>query len=186
MRTCTACHVNYPDEMDFCPRDATPLPPPKAETLFDLSAGLSRKYRIVRRIGEGGMGAVFLAEQLAVGNRQVALKVLRRKLLDDPDFLHRFQDEAASMGRIRHPNVVTVYECGQTDDGAPYIAVEFLEGESLRQTLERQGSLPLKSVCLILQKAALGLHAAYKLGIIHRDLKPDNILLTHDDEDQPV
>jgi serine/threonine protein kinase len=108
-----------------------------------LAAGLSRRFRIVRRLGEGGMGAVFLAEQIALGNRPVALKVLSRKLLDDPDFLLRFQNEAASTGRIHHPNVVTSYESGQADDGTPYIAMEFLEDESLRQDLTRRGA-PVK------------------------------------------
>jgi serine/threonine-protein kinase len=132
------------------------------------------------------MGTVFLAEQLTVGNRRVALKVLRRKLLEDPDFLQRFQDEASSTGRIRHQNVVTVHECGQTDDGSPYIAMEYLEGESLRQILRRRGSLPLPETAEILKQAARGLNAAHRLGIIHRDLKPDNIFLTHDDDGQPL
>jgi serine/threonine-protein kinase len=129
------------------------------------------------------MGAVFLVEQIAVGNRPVALKVLSRKLLDDPDFLQRFQNEAASTGRIHHPNVVTIYESGQADDGTPYIAMEFLEGESLRQALARRGALPVPEVAEILQQAARGLNAAHKLGIIHRDLKPDNIFLTYPDDD---
>ena len=128
------------------------------------------------------MGEVFLAEQIAVGNRPVALKVLSRKLLDDPDFLLRFQNEAASTGRIHHPNVVTIYESGQADDGTPYIAMEFLEGESLRQALSRRGALPVAEVAEILQQAARGLNAAHKLGIIHRDLKPDNIFLTYPDD----
>ena len=128
------------------------------------------------------MGAVFLAEQIAVGNRLVALKVLNRKLLDDPEFLLRFQNEAASTGRIHHPNVVTIYESGQADDGTPYIAMEFLEGESLRQALTRRGQLPAPEVAEILQQAARGLNAAHKLGIIHRDLKPDNIFLTYPDD----
>ena len=128
------------------------------------------------------MGAVFLAEQIAVGNRPVALKVLSRKLLDDPDFLQRFQNEAASTGRIHHVNVVTIYESGQADDGTPYIAMEFLEGESLRQALARRGALPVPEVAEILQQAARGLNAAHKLGIIHRDLKPDNIFLTYPDD----
>ena len=88
------------------------------------------------------MGGVFLAEQVTVGNRPVALKVLSRKLLDDPEFLLSFQNEAASTGRIHHPNVVTIYESGQADDGTPYIAMEFLEGESLRQALTRRGGRP--------------------------------------------
>jgi serine/threonine-protein kinase len=128
------------------------------------------------------MGAVFLAEQIAVGNRPVALKVLSRKLLDDPDFLLRFQNEAASTGRIHHPNVVTIHESGQADDGTPYIAMEFLEGESLRQALARRGQLPVPEVAEILPQAARGLNAAHKLGIIHRDLKPDNIFLTYPDD----
>ena len=153
-----------------------------------LAASLSRRFRLIRELGAGGMGAggmgaVYLAEQIAVGNRPVALKVLSRKLLDNPDFLLRFQNEAASTGRIHHPNVVTIYESGQADDGTPYIAMEFLEGESLRQALARRGALPVSEVAEILQQAARGLNAAHKLGIIHRDLKPDNIFLTYPDDE---
>jgi serine/threonine-protein kinase len=129
------------------------------------------------------MGTVFLAEQIGVGNRPVALKVLNRKLLDDPDFLLRFQNEAGSTGRIRHPNVVAIHESAQADDGTPYIAMEFLEGESLREVLQRRGALPVAEVAEILQQTARGLNAAHKLGIIHRDLKPDNIFLTYPDDD---
>jgi serine/threonine-protein kinase len=110
------------------------------ESEAQLAAGLSRRFRLVRRLGKGGMGTVFLAEQIGVGHRPVALKVLHRTLLDNPDFLQRFQSEAASTGRIRHPNVVTIHESGQGDDGTPYIAMEFLEGESLRETLKEKGS----------------------------------------------
>ena len=99
------------------------------------------------------MGAVYLAEQIAVGNRPVAVKVLSRKLLDDPNFLLRFQNEAASTGRIHHPNVVTIYESGQADDGTPYIAMEFLEGESLRQALKRR-SAPVKRMWRGMNKQA--------------------------------
>jgi serine/threonine protein kinase len=90
-----------------------------------LASSLSRRFRLVRRLGQGGMGTVFLAEQIGVGNRPVALKVLNHKLLDDPDFLLRFQNEAGSTGRIHHANVVTIYESAQADDGTPYIAMEF-------------------------------------------------------------
>jgi serine/threonine protein kinase len=148
-----------------------------------LAASLSRRFRLIRQLGAGGMGAVYLAEQIAVGNRPVALKVLSRKLLDDPDFVTRFQNEAASTGRIHHANVVTIYESGQADDGTPYISMEVLEGESLRQALTRRGALPVTEVAEILQQAARGLNAAHKLGIIHRDLKPDNIFLTYSEEE---
>jgi WD40 repeat protein len=168
--------------MEYCPRDAARLTAPASETEVQLAWGLARRFRIVRRLGAGGMGTVFLAEQLAVGNRPVALKVLNRKLLDDPEFLLRFQDEAASTGRIHHPNVVTIYESGQADDGTPYIAMEYLEGETLSHTLRARGALPVAECAEILQQAARGLNAAHKLGIIHRDLKPDNIFLTYSED----
>jgi serine/threonine protein kinase len=164
MKICASRQKPYPEDVDFCPRDGAPRNPVAAvseppsgarrsplqsphrgfaavtETDAYLAASLARRFRLVRRFGQGGMGAVFLAEQIAVGNRPVALKVLNRKLLDDPDFLLRFQNEAASTGRIHHANVVTIYESGQADDGTPYIAMEFLEGESLRQALTRRGA----------------------------------------------
>lgn len=127
----------------------------------------------------GGIGTVFLAEQIALDNRRVAVKVLLRKLLEDPGFLLRFHDEAASTARLRHPNVITVYESGISDDGSPYIAMEYLKGETLRQALQTRGAFPVQQSVEILQQAAQGLSAAHKLGIIHGDLKPDNIFLTH-------
>jgi serine/threonine-protein kinase len=183
MKICHTCQQTYSDDVEFCPRDGARLAAQATETEAQLAAGLSRRFRIVRRLGAGGMGTVFLAEQIGVGNRPVALKVLNRKLLDDPDFLLRFQNEAGSTGRIHHANVVTIYESAQADDGTPYIAMEYLEGESLREVLKRRGALPVTEVAEILQQAARGLNAAHKLGIIHRDLKPDNIFLTYPDDD---
>ena len=183
MKTCPTCRQTYSDDVEFCVRDGAHLTAQATETETQLAGQLSRRFRIVRRLGAGAMGTVFLAEQIAVGNRPVALKVLNRKLLDDPEFLLRFQNEAASTGRIRHPNVVTIHESGQADDGTPYIAMEFLEGESLRQALTRRGALPVPEIAEILQQAARGLNAAHKLGIIHRDLKPDNIFLTYSEEE---
>ena len=132
MKICPTCQKTYPDDFSLCPRDGAPLTAQATATEAQLAAGLSRRFRLVRRLGAGGMGTVFLAEQVGVGNRPVALKVLNRKLLDDPDFLLRFQNEAASTGRIHHPNVVTIYESGQADDGTPYIAMEFLRTATLR------------------------------------------------------
>jgi serine/threonine protein kinase len=132
------------------------------------------------------MGTVFVAEQIAVGNRRVALKVLNLAYLDGPEFIQRFQNEAGSTGRIHHHNVVTVYESGQGDDGTPYIAMEFLEGSTLGEVLRQRGALPFAEAVEIVKQAARGLNAAHELGIIHRDLKPDNIFLTHGDEGERV
>ena len=186
MKICPACQKTYTDDFSLCPRDGARLTAQATETEAQLAAGLSRRFRIVRRLGKGGIGTVFLAEQMGAGNRPVALKVLNRKLLDDPQFLRHFQNEATSTGRIHHPNVVSIYESAQGEDGTPYIAMEFLEGESLSQALKRRGALPVTEVVEILQQAARGLDAAHKLGIIHRDLKPDNIFLTHGGEGELV
>jgi serine/threonine-protein kinase len=186
MRVCPTCQSTYPDDADFCLKDLTPLPPPYAATKEALASSLARRYRIVKKLGAGGMGSVFLAEQITLGNRRVALKVLSRKLLDDPQFLLRFHDEGVSTARIQHPNVVTIYESGQADDGSPYIAMEYLEGEPLRGALRRRGALPVDECAEILQQAARGLNAAHKLGIIHRDLKPDNLFLTRGDEGELI
>ena len=182
MKTCHTCQQTYSDDVDLCPRDGAHLAAQATETGAKHAAGLSRRFRLIRRLGKGSMGRVFLAEQIGVGNRRVALKILNRKLLDDPGFLLSFQNEAGSTGRIHHPNVVSIFESAQADDGTPYIAMEFLEGESLRDVLKRRGALPLPEVVEILHQAARGLNAAHKLGIIHRDLKPDNIFLTYPDD----
>ena len=182
MRTCPKCQRSYPDDLDYCPRDASALISTESATQAELESSLAQRFRIVRRLGGGGMGAVFLAEQIAVGNRPVALKILLRKLLDDPEFLMCFRNEVASAGRIDHPNVVTIYESGQTDDGTPYIAMQYLEGESLRARLKARGALPVEECAAIVGQTARGLSAAHKLGIFHGDLKPDNIFLTQGDE----
>jgi serine/threonine-protein kinase len=186
MRVCPTCQSTYPDDAEFCLKDFTPLPPPHGATEAALASSLARRYRIVKKLGFGGMGSVFLAEQITLGNRRVALKVLNRKWLDDPDFLSRFHNEAISTARIHHPNVVTIYETGQADDGSPYIAMEYLEGEPLREPLKNRAALPVGECAEILQQAARGLNAAHKLGIIHRDLKPDNLFLTRGDEGELI
>lgn len=186
MKACPKCQRTYADEIEFCPRDGARLETPATQTGELLASGLARRFRIVRPLGKGGMGTVFLAEQIGVGDRPVALKVLNRKLLDEPEFLLRFRNEAGSTGRIHHRNVVTIYESGQGDDGTPYIAMEFLEGEPLREALKRRGALPLAECAEILHQTARGLNAAHKLSIIHRDLKPDNIFLTRSAEGELV
>ena len=186
MKSCRNCQQTYSDEVEFCPHDGARLAAQTDQAEAQLIAGLSRRFTIVRRLGVGGMGTVFLARQIGVGNRLVALKVLNRKLLDDPEFLERFHNEAGSTGSIHHPNVVTIHESGQADDGTPYIAMELLDGESLRQVLKKVGALPVAECAEILMQVARGLNAAHKLGIIHRDLKPDNIFLMRGDEGELI
>jgi serine/threonine-protein kinase len=151
-----------------------------------LSEQITRDYRILRLLGKGGMGEVYLAEQLRVGRRLVALKVLNRSSAARPEMAQRFENEASSGGRINHRNVVTVYESRITDDGQMYVAMEFVEGRSLTEYLKEKGPLALDQVIEITRQMCAGLAAAHKLGIIHRDIKPDNIMLTEEEGGQVV
>ncbi len=156
------------------------------DTYLSLSDDLTRDYRILRLLGKGGMGDVYLAEQLRVGRRLVALKVLNSSSAARPEMAQRFENEASSGGRINHRNVVTVYESRITDDGQMYVAMEFVEGKSLSEFLKEQGPLRLDQVIEITKQMCAGLAAAHKLGIIHRDIKPDNIMLAQEDGQQIV
>jgi serine/threonine-protein kinase len=178
-KRCPRCRKTFESSVQVCPDDgATLTVPPTLDPA--VSAALSRDYRILDSLGTGGMGAVYLAEQIRVGNRKVALKVLHRKFSEDDEFITRFENEAASTGRINHPNVITIYESKQASDGTLYIAMELVEGESLTEHLRKRGRLPLDEAVDIVVQCCKALAAAHRLGIIHRDIKPDNIMLARD------
>jgi len=140
---------------------------------------LDGKYRIDQQLGQGGMGAVFVATHLGT-TRTVALKVIVPQLAAQDEFLLRFQREAEAAGRLRHPNVVNVTDFGFTDiDGGhlAYLVMEFLDGETLSGFLKTNPRPALELILDIVDQVALGLDAAHEAGIVHRDLKPDNIWL---------
>lgn len=149
---------------------------------FPLSNQITRDYRIIQLLGKGGMGEVYLAEQLRVGRRRVALKVLSRACSEDPEIIKRFENEAASAGRIHHRNVVMIYESRVTDDGQIYVVMEYVDGNSLRHEIDERGALPLQEIVEIAKQICAGLNTAHKLGIVHRDIKPDNLMLARDEE----
>ena len=134
-------------------------------------------FRILEKIGAGGMGVVYRARDDRLG-RDVAIKVLPPTLSRDSLRLRRFEQEARAAAALNHPNILAIYDIG-TQDGAPYIVAELLEGESLQDRL-RTGPLPLRLAVDIALQVALGLAAAHEKGIVHRDLKPGNIFLTRD------
>ncbi|MEN3334253.1 MAG: hypothetical protein V7641_3618 [Blastocatellia bacterium] len=156
--------------------------------LSRLSEQITRDYHILSLLGKGGMGEVYLAEQLRVGRRRVALKVLNRACSEDPEVVKRFENEAASSGRINHRNVVMIFESRATDDGQLYVAMEYVDGKTLRDEIDERGALPLAEVVEITKQVCAGLNAAHRLGIVHRDIKPDNIMLSglRDDDDKRV
>ena len=136
-------------------------------------------YRLVRLIGEGGFGEVYLVENPLIG-RQAAVKVLHTALAQDPELVRRFLNEARAASAIHHPNIVEVFDAGGTPEGAPYILMEFLEGVSLQKRLADRGRLALAQALEIARQAGSALAAAHASGIVHRDLKPENLFLLPD------
>src|SRR5690242_16173085 len=134
------------------------------------------RYRIIRVLGQGGMGTVFLAEHTLI-HRRVAIKILHRELALDADVVERFMNEARAAGTLGHPNIVESTDMGFTADRVPYIVFEFLEGALLTDEIYRVGGLPLRRAVRIAQQIASALHAAHSARIVHRDLKSDNIFL---------
>jgi serine/threonine protein kinase len=134
------------------------------------------RYRILTKLGEGGMGAVYRAEQISL-KRIVALKVLKPELSSEPGLVRRFNAEATLAAKLNHPNTVTLFDFGQDDDGALFIAMEYIEGKSLRQVLVKEGPLPPDRALAITSQICNSLSDAHATGIVHRDLKPDNVML---------
>jgi serine/threonine-protein kinase len=136
------------------------------------------KYQVVKLLGEGGMGCVYEAHQrLGDTIRKVAVKTLHPHLSHDPKIIARFEREVGTVAALTHPNTIQVYDFGKTDDGTLYIAMEFVEGRSVADVLEKDGPMPPERVVKILEQVAGSLEEAHAHGIIHRDLKPDNIVL---------
>ena len=137
------------------------------------------RYQITGLIASGGMGEVFQAHDKVL-DRVVALKVLRPGIGSDTDFIERFRKEATIAGRLSHPNIVQVYDWGRGDDGSAYMAMEFVDGQNLREVLSSNGRLRPSVASRIAGQVCAALEAARKSGLVHRDVKPENILLTPD------
>ena len=141
-----------------------------------LAAGTTLgPYKILAPLGAGGMGEVYRARDTRLG-RDVAIKVIPAELARDPERIKRFEQEARAAGALNHPNVCTILDVG-THEGAPFVVMELLEGESLRARL-KQGPIPARKAIDCAAQAAHGLAAAHEKGIVHRDLKPENLFLT--------
>ena len=136
-------------------------------------------YEVRSVLGEGGMGAVYLAEHPFMG-RKAAIKVLRPELAQDPSLVERFMNEARAANAIHHPNIIDIIDVGLLPSGIPYLMMEFLDGESLARRIER-GRLPVAEAVDVATQTAAALQAAHGKEIVHRDLKPDNLFLVPDD-----
>jgi predicted Ser/Thr protein kinase len=177
VKVCPACGTEYGDEAAFCSRDRSPLAPKAPEAGHGLlGTVVGDRYQVDSRLGEGGMGEVYLATHVLMG-RQCALKVMSPALSKDPDAVTRFNREATNASKISHPNVCAVYDFGLTPDGLVYLAMEYVEGRTLTAVAEERGPMPVASATELVAQCAAGLEAAHDLGIVHRDLKPDNIMV---------
>ncbi|MCH2113713.1 MAG: serine/threonine protein kinase [Pirellulales bacterium] len=154
-----------------------PLPVKPPQSLTGQEIG---DFRVLRPIGSGGMAEVYLAQQASLG-RQVALKVLHRRLAGDASYVARFLNEARAAATLVHPNIVQIYEVGEVA-GIHFIAQEYVPGKNLAEVIERQGALQPDFVLDVLRQVVSALCKANELGIIHRDIKPENILVSHSGE----
>jgi tRNA A-37 threonylcarbamoyl transferase component Bud32 len=142
----------------------------------NLGREIGGRYRIVAKLGEGGMGAVYRGEQISL-KRTVAVKLLRPEMSSNEMLLRRFNAEAEAVAKLNHPNTVNIYDFGRDSDGSLFIAMEFIEGRSLRRVIHEQGPLHPTRALAIAGQVAASLADAHAHAIVHRDLKPDNVML---------
>ncbi len=148
---------------------------------------LDGKYEILSPLGSGGMGTVYRARRVHIGD-EVALKVLHSRLTGDEKLVERFRREARAAAQLHHSNVVTIHDYGEArgPNGFAYIVMELVRGESLRDILKRDGRLEPARAVALMRDVCAGVGAAHRRSIVHRDIKPDNIIVTPADEDRPV
>ncbi|HEY0467594.1 MAG TPA: serine/threonine-protein kinase, partial [Polyangiaceae bacterium] len=144
---------------------------------------LAGKFRVVSRLGEGGMGAVYEIEHELTKHRR-ALKLLHRSMAELPSVVERFLREASAAGRVGNPHIVETFDAGVLETGEPYLVMEILRGQPLSSRIAA-GPMPLAEVVDLVGQAAAGVHAAHQAGIVHRDLKPDNLFITEGADGRP-
>ena len=181
--SCPHCQAPLTAEARFCGACGKATSPTESDPRIPLAAvaelagkEIAGRYRILTKIGEGGMGAVYRGEQISL-RRVVAVKLLRAELSANLTLLRRFSAEAEAVAKLSHPNTVNVYDFGQDTDGALFIAMEYIDGRSLRDVVAKEGPLPPARALSIAGQVAASLADAHARNIVHRDLKPDNVML---------
>ena len=175
LKVCPQCGAEYPANARFCETDGTALRAAAAGSDL-IGAVIADRYHVIEKLGEGGMGQVYLVEHVKMG-RKCALKVMHSGMVKDVDAISRFNREAANASRIAHANVAAVYDFGETPDGIIYLAMELVDGVPLTRVIEETGGLPPRRAAEITRQTAEALAVAHDMGIVHRDLKPDNIMV---------
>ncbi|MFL6208344.1 MAG: SUMF1/EgtB/PvdO family nonheme iron enzyme [Pyrinomonadaceae bacterium] len=185
-RFCSNCGISFASFNTPTERvDTRDLPENLPELDPLVGQTLDGKYELLARLGEGGMGAVYRARRIHIGD-EVALKVLLRKFVADASLVERFRREARAAAALRHPNVVVIYDYGEArnEDAPAYIVMELVEGDSLRELLRREERLAPERAVALMRDICAGVGAAHRRQIFHRDLKPDNVIVLPPDEDR--
>src|ERR1051325_11126929 len=173
MKICPKCGTEYPETTTLCPSDGVALETNSDELLGQTLAG---KYRIDQKLSVGGMGTVYKGTHVLM-DKTVAIKVLKPSLAADEKIVARFSREARAASRISHPHAISVTDFGEDEHGIVFLVMEYLDGETLKELIRREGPMPLPRVVEIIKQVGEALDAAHAQGVVHRDLKSDNIML---------
>src|SRR5215831_6582247 len=173
MKYCRLCNQKFDDSLSFCTKDGEVL---EEDPSSLVGTALDGQYQIEAVLGKGGMGAVYRARHILLGDR-VAIKVLPAEMRSNTEWLRRFQREGQAARRFRHPNAVTVYDLRTSGDGTIYLVMEYVEGNTLDVELRNHGRFAPAEAVALLDPIMSVLNAAHAMGVVHRDLKPENIMI---------
>jgi serine/threonine-protein kinase len=173
MKYCTVCKSKYEDAVSFCPTDGEVLEDDPSSIVGTVLDG---QYKIESLLGKGGMGAVYLARHILLGDR-VAIKIMPPEVRNNAEWLRRFRREGQAARRFRHANAVTVYDLRTASDGTIYMVMEYVEGHTLDAELKKRGRFTAPETLEILEPIMSVLNTAHAMGVVHRDLKPENIMM---------
>src|ERR1043165_5248344 len=179
MKYCPVCIAKYEDDTSFCALDGEVL---ENDPTSIVDSVLDGQYHVEALLGKGGMGAVYKARHILLGDK-VAIKVLPPQMRNNAEWLRRFRREGQAARRFRHPNAVTVYDLRTTSDGLIYMVMEFVEGHTLDVELKRRGRFTALDAYTVLEPVMSVLNAAPARGVVHRDLKQETIMLGRPGED---
>lgn len=182
MKHCTICKIKYDDSVSFCPTDGEVLEDDPSSIVDTVLDG---QYQIESMLGKGGMGAVYRARHILLGDR-VAIKILPPEVRTNAEWLRRFRREGQAARRFRHPNAVTVYDLRTASDGTIYMVMEYVEGHTLSQEMKARGPMTPAEAFELLEPIMSVLNTAHAMGVVHRDLKPENIMIGKSSTGEPV
>src|SRR6186713_2612632 len=173
MKYCTVCKEKYDDSVSFCSIDGEVL---EADPASIVDTVLDGQYQMEALLGKGGMGAVYRARHILLGDR-VAIKILPPEVRNNAEWLRRFRREGQAARRFRHANAVTVYDLRTAADGTIYMVMEYVEGLTLDAELKRRGRFTAAETLETLEPIMSVLNTAHAMGVVHRDIKPENIMI---------